>query len=69
VQVELQAHDEQQQRDAEPGEQLDLPTLHNPAQAAGPRRIPTAMKATISGWRSSSAPAPATAATPRMAAI
>ena len=52
VQVELQPDDEQQQRDPQIRASSSIsPPGCTHAQPDGPTRMPTAMKAMISGWR------------------
>jgi hypothetical protein len=53
LQVELDPDQEEQQRDAEFGQKVDLLADWAIPKTEGPAMMPTAMKLTISGWRSS----------------
>jgi hypothetical protein len=52
MEVQLEADDEQQERNADVGEQFDLLVALNETQAEGPTRMPARRNMISRGWRS-----------------
>jgi hypothetical protein len=69
VHVELDADEEQQDRDAELGKKFNGFVRSRDAENCGPAMMPTTIKLTISGWRNNNPTAPTAAASTSSAAI